>query len=225
VAAVQAAKIHLVALHAADVPYLVNQAGFVPWAVLGSAQGASGNHLDLAVLATSPIRSLADVRGRLLTCTRPDSITGYRAAIAVLLGQAGMQPDVDYAIHFSHGQKRSIEGLLDGTHQVAALSDDKLQELLGEGELKEGQLRLIYESQVIPRLTIGCLHQLHPELAAKARAAALAFDNQGAAADAKSAGPMRFVPIDYQADFEFVRQIDDAFDPRFGQSPKEQITP
>jgi len=28
---------------------------------------------------------------------------------------------------------------------------------------------------------------------------------------------MRFQPIDYRKDFAFVRQIDDSFDPRFGQ--------
>jgi hypothetical protein len=35
---------------------------------------------------------------------------------------------------------------------------------------------------------------------------------------AESAGtPLHFVPIDYKRDFEFVRAIDNSFDPRFGQ--------
>ena len=40
VAAVKAGTIHVVALHAADTPYIVNNAGFVPVAVLGTEAGA-----------------------------------------------------------------------------------------------------------------------------------------------------------------------------------------
>ncbi len=71
VAEIKAGKIHIVALHSADTPYVVNNAGFIPVAVLGTEQGASGNHLDIAVRPDSPIKSLADLRGKRLTCTRP----------------------------------------------------------------------------------------------------------------------------------------------------------
>ncbi len=114
VEAVKTGSIQLVALHAADTPYVVNNAGFVPVGVLGSAAGAHGNRLDIAVPEQSAIKSLADLRNRTLTCTAPDSITGYRAAIAVLAQDTGMRPDVDYSLNFSHGQKRSIVGLVGG---------------------------------------------------------------------------------------------------------------
>jgi phosphonate transport system substrate-binding protein len=231
VADVRAAKIHLVALHAADVPYVVNNAGFVPVAVLGTAGAASGNHLVLAVHPKSKIKSLADVRGSRLTCTRPDSITGYRAAIAVLAQEEGMRPNVDYDVHFSLGQKRSIGGLLEAKHAIAALSADKLQEMVRAGEIKEGDYRVIYESQVIPRLTFGYSHKLEPELAAKITQALLAFDNSGAASDEGGSSPMRFIPMDYQKEFKFVRAIDSSFDPRFGEpvtaspAPEPQSVP
>ena len=51
-------------------------------------------------------------------------------------------------------------------------------------------------------------------------AALLAFDNQGGAPEEPSTEPMRFLPVDYQKDFEFVRHIDDSFDPRFGKQAK-----
>jgi phosphonate transport system substrate-binding protein len=213
---VKAGKIHLVALHAADVPYLVNNAGFVPLAVLGSKAGASGNHLVVAASTSSNIRSLADIRGRTLTCTRPDSITGYRAAIAVLSQEAGLLPQVDYRFHFSHGQKRSIRGLADGDFEVAALSADKIQSMLADGSLKTSDIRVIYESQVIPRLTIGHVFNLRPELAARVAKSVLEFDNP-IAGEESSEAPMRFFAIDYRADFAFPRKIDDAFDPRIGQ--------
>jgi ABC-type phosphate/phosphonate transport system substrate-binding protein len=125
---------------------------------------------------------------------------------------------VDYHIHFSHGQKRSIRGLVEGDFVVAALSDDKLQSMLKDGEIEKSDIRLIYESQIIPRLTIGYSHRLHPLLAAKITAAIVEFKNEGAAAAESSDAPMSFVAIDYKKDFEFVRKIDDSFDPRIGQT-------
>ncbi len=112
VEAVKAGRIHLVALHAADAPYLVNNAGLVPFAVLGTKDGAHGNRLDIAVPAKSKLQTINDVAGHVLTCTSPDSITGYRAAIVVLLAEANLRPHQDYTVTWSHGQKRSILGLL-----------------------------------------------------------------------------------------------------------------
>src|SRR5262245_57767207 len=45
VAAIVDGQIHVVALHAADAPFLVNNAGFIPIAVVGRDGGAVGNHL------------------------------------------------------------------------------------------------------------------------------------------------------------------------------------
>jgi phosphonate transport system substrate-binding protein len=183
--------------------------------VLGSDAGASGNHLVIAAGANSTIRSIADVRGRRLTCTRPDSITGYRAAIAVLSYEEQLLPAVDYRIHFSFGQRRSIRGLVEGDFEVAALSADKIKGMLADGSLKQSEYRVIYESKVIPRLTIGHVFNLKPELAAQVATSALGFANSAAGSEPGDRR-MRFFAIDYRKDFAFVRKIDDSFDPRIG---------
>src|SRR5262249_18296196 len=114
IAAVKTGKIQIVALHAADTPYLVNNAGYIPIAVLGSEAGATGNRLNIAVGPKSKIQKLEDLRGHKLTCTLPDSMTGYRAAVVLLRQEAGMLPDVDYSLGFSMKQRRSILGLVSG---------------------------------------------------------------------------------------------------------------
>ncbi len=217
VSAVKAGKIHIVALHSADTPNLVNNAGYIPCAVLGTEAGAQGNRLDIAVSTKSKIKSLAELRGHVLTCTRPDSITGYRAAVAVLMREAGLRPASDYSVSWSFGQSESIHQLAAGKIEVAALSDDKVQSQLKRGRVAESDFRTIYQSKVIPHLTIGTVHQLQPALAGKITLAITDFENQKGAPDEISGKPMRFLPIDYKQDFEFVRNIDDAFDPRFGQ--------
>jgi len=225
VLAVKAGKYHIVALHAADAPNIVNVAGFIPVAVLGAEAHVHGNRLAIAVGAKSKIQSLADIRGHMLACTRPDSITGYRAAITVLQQEAGMRPVVDYSVYWSYSQTQSILGVASGEFQVAALSNDKLQTLLKKGKVKESDYRLIYQSQVIPRLTIGHLYNLKPELTAKIISTVAEFKNEEGPADESTGKPMRFFETDYKKDFEFVRKIDESFDPRFGNRPKRTSSP
>jgi phosphonate transport system substrate-binding protein len=224
VAAVKTGKIQIVALHAADTPYLVNNAGFVPVGVLGGKSGPTGNKLDIAVPASSSIHALADLKGHTLTCTVPSSITGYRAAVALLMLEGQLRPNVDYLVNFSLGQKKSIKGLVKGEFEAAALSDDKVQTLLADGKLQPTEYRTIFQSEVIPRLTIGYVYNLKPELANQIKQAVLSFSNANGAADEDGGQAMRFEPVDYRLDFGLVRRIDDAFDPRFNSAAVAKAT-
>ncbi|HUB24298.1 MAG TPA: PhnD/SsuA/transferrin family substrate-binding protein [Tepidisphaeraceae bacterium] len=210
-------KLTLVALHAADAPFLVNNYGYQPAAVLGDESGANGNHLDIVVPAKSPINSLSDLRGRTLVCTLPSSITGYRAAVTLLMNDAGLQPNVDYTITWSLGQKKSITGVAASQYEAAAISDDKLQSLLEKGDVTTSSYRIIYQSQVIPRTTIGWFYNLKPELAAQLKEAILSFQPKASDQDEK---PLHFIAINYKKDFQTVRQIDDQFDPRLDAKTK-----
>ena len=120
IAAVQAGKIHVVAMHAADVPYAVNNAGYVPIAVLGTEAQANGNHLAVVVRSDSLIKSLADLRNHKLTCTRPDSITGYRAAIVVLATGSRTASRRGLSSAFLARAEALIVGLIEGNFEVAA---------------------------------------------------------------------------------------------------------
>jgi ABC transporter, phosphonate, periplasmic substrate-binding protein len=85
--------ITILALHAADTPFLVDNYGFQPVAVLADQSGVNGNHLDIIVPANSPISSATDLKGHSLVCTVPASITGYRAAVALLMENQQMRPE------------------------------------------------------------------------------------------------------------------------------------
>ncbi len=217
VEAIAQGQIHIVAPHAADVPCLVNYAGLVPVAALGTDDAPNGNHMVIAVTPSSNLQSLKDLKGKTLTCTRPNSITGYRAAVTLMSQQANMRLDSDYHVFLSDGQGRSIRGLVARWFEVAAISHDKLQWALAKGTIKDSHYRTIYESEVIPRLTIGHIHNLTPQLAAKVTAAMLSFDNQRTNGEEWTTLPMRFHAVDYQRDFQFVRKMDNSFDPRCGR--------
>lgn len=212
--------ITLLALHAADVPYIVNNFGFQPIAVLGDDSGAIGNKLDIIVPANSMMTSPAMLKGHKLTCTVPSSITGYRAAIALLVQNPGLQPNTDYEITWSLKQKASIKGIASGEYEAAAVSDDSLQADIKNGVIDKSAFKPIYQSDVIPRTTIGYFYNLDPDLAAKLTATITSF--VPGAADTVDSGlpPLRFIPVDYKKDFMLVRDIDDRFDPRFDAKSK-----
>jgi phosphonate transport system substrate-binding protein len=213
IAAVVEGEIHLVAAHSAEIPSLVNTAGLVPFAELGTAERADGNRLVIAVGPQSTATSLKELRGGTLICTEPGSVTGYRAAIIAIYMETGMVPGVDYDIYFSHKHERSIRGLAIGKFPFVALSHDVLERMLEEGQIRPSKFRVLFESCPLPRLTVGHAHQLDPEIRDSTISAVLDFEN--AATDDDQ--PLRFVPIDYKANYEFARRLDDAFDARFGQ--------
>ncbi|MGD0390003.1 MAG: PhnD/SsuA/transferrin family substrate-binding protein [Tepidisphaeraceae bacterium] len=231
-------NIHVLALHAADTPFLVNEYGFQPAAVLGDNSGVNGNHLDIIVPAASAIATPADLKGHSLLCTVPASITGYRAAVAMLMQNEQMRPNVDYFITWSMGQKRSIVSVVKGQYDSAAVSNDKVQSLLDDGTVEKSQFKVIYQSEVIPRTTIGWFYNLKPDLAEKVRQAILGFKPAASTptpeADSETAGSsdsstnnpqLHFIPIDYKKDFQLVRWIDDSFDPRLDAMTKSRQTP
>jgi len=230
-AAIDKNKITVLALHAADTPFLVNNFGFQPIAVLGADAGANGNHLDIIVSAGSVITKPSELKSHSMVCTVPASITGYRAAVALLLQNEGLRPNVDYIVTWSMGQKRSIMGVIKNQYDSAAVSDDKVQSLLSSGDIQKSQFKIIYQSEVIPRTTIGWFYNLKPELADKIRAAIMGFRPAGTAAEGsdsedsdKSPSAMHFIPIDYKKDFELVRTIDASFDPRLDAKTKAKET-
>lgn len=209
VAAIGTGKVTLVALHAADAPYLVNNYGFQPLAVLADASGINGHRLDLIVPAGSAIAKPGDLKGHRLVCTIPSSITGYRAAIAYLMSEDSLRPNVDYEIIWSTGQKRSITGIAEKKYEAAAVSDDKVTSMVAKGTLASSQYKIIYQSPIIPRTVVGYFYNLNPTLAEQLRKTIVA------AAPTTTPDQLQFQPIDYKLDFQFVRQIDDQFDPRF----------
>ena len=216
--AIAAGQIHVVALHAADLPHIVNNCGLVPFASWGKSGVADGNCMVIATSVSSPVESLADVRGRTLTCTRPDSVSGYRLAISILALLQKMKPNIDYQVEFSHAQGSSIRGLTLDEIEIAAVSSNKLRSMIEGGSVKESQFRRIYESPPIPRLVIGYIHRLSPDLAEKIMSATLEFRELADGRSGVRDDEAGFFQINYKADFELEREIDSKFDPRIRKS-------
>ena len=63
---------------------------------------------------------------------------------------------------------------------------------------------------------------MNPELVEKIRSTILAFANEAGSPDDVTGAPMRFFESNYRDDFQFVRNVDDNFDPRFSKANKNK---
>jgi phosphonate transport system substrate-binding protein len=136
----------------------VNNVGFVPIAVAGDEHGPDGHRLNIIVNANSPMQVVSDIRGQVLECSQPLSITGYRAPLAYLSKMQGLQAGQDYQVTFSGTPSQSIRDIVNGATAAAAVSNDKLISMKGTGEISPKDYRVLYESEVIPRFAMGTMY-------------------------------------------------------------------
>jgi phosphonate transport system substrate-binding protein len=210
-AALRDGRLHITGLNTGSVPIAVNACGFVPVCTPGSESGMLGYTMQIIVPSASTLRSVSDLKGRTIAFTDPASNSGYKAALVILMGDFGLEPERDYLWVFSRGHIESITGVAQSRYDAAVVASDMVARMVGRGELAQGDVRVVYESEPFPTAAVGHLHNLEPALAAKVREALLSFDWSGTTVETEFAGSAdRFVPVSYKNDFALVRRIDDA---------------
>jgi phosphonate transport system substrate-binding protein len=224
-------NLHIAAASTGAVPVLVNTAGFVPFAVLADDKGNFGYQMEVLVRSDSPIKKLADLKGRTITLTSLSSLSSARAPLMLLWQKEKMLPGRDYQIQFVTGQVDAIKGILHGQYEVVAVANDLLRRVEAEEraraekegeEIAEEPYRSIHKSDTYPPFCFGHVHNLKPELAAKVREAFLdpSFPFAGTGLESyKKANQTRFVAVTYKKDWEGVRAVDRAILELVEQNP------
>jgi phosphonate transport system substrate-binding protein len=205
-------KVHVARFNTGNVPAAVNTGGFVPFCTIGRDDNSVVSvYAQIIVPAASPIQTLADLEGRMLTFTDPGSNSGYKAAL-VLLKDRGLLPQRDYDFRFSNSQEKSIQGIIGGKYEAAAVASERLQRDVANGSADSTKFRVIESSKPFPPSAIGCAHKLSPELVQKIRGAFLEYTWTSTDLEKLFAGSgaTKFVPVIYKSDFEWVRIIADA---------------
>jgi phosphonate transport system substrate-binding protein len=210
VEAMKQGKLHITGFNTGNVPVAVNLAGFVPDVVMAAPDGTYSYEMEIIVPADSPIKTPADIAGRVLTFTDLGSNSGFKAPLVLLRNDFHLEPGVNYDVNVSYGHNQSIEGIAARKYQAAAIANELLKRAINRGRIKESQFRSIYRSEGFPPASIGHVYNLKPELAEGIRKALLTFDWKGSALE-KAYGPGRdrFVAISYKDQWSFVREIDD----------------
>jgi phosphonate transport system substrate-binding protein len=208
--AIKEGRLHVAGVNTGAVPTAVDDCGYVPICTLGKDDGSFGYRMLFIVPAKSPIKDPKDLRGQNIAFKDMSSNSGFKAPIVVLLNEFGLRPVQDYNWFFAYEHENAIRRVAHGECAAAAVAGDRLAAAIQRGDIKEGDVRVIYKSAPFPPAAIGCVYNLKPELVAKIKAALLACDWKKAGLSGRLGGAAtRFVPISYREAFAPVRQIDD----------------
>jgi phosphonate transport system substrate-binding protein len=85
--AMRAGRLHVAGFNTGSNPLAVNCAGFVPFAMMASADGSYGYEMEIITYPGSGIETVEDIKGKKLAFTAPTSNSGYKAPSAMLQGR------------------------------------------------------------------------------------------------------------------------------------------
>ncbi|TWT88837.1 ABC transporter, phosphonate, periplasmic substrate-binding protein [Pseudobythopirellula maris] len=205
-------EVHVIGVNTGAVPTAVANVGFTPVCTFGDAAGEYGYRMKLIVSKDSKAEGLGDLRGKKIAFTRPDSNSGFKAAMVQLMNDEGMLPERDYQWGFTYDHVTSIHAVAAGEEAAAPVASDILDRLTTSGEVSTDDFKVIYDSERFPPATIGYAHNLPAATRDAIREALLSFAWEGSSVAAKYAdsGAAQFVAVNYKDDWDNIRRIDEA---------------
>lgn len=209
VEAIRSGRLHIAGVASGPTPYAVNLSGFVPLVAMEKFDGTTGYTLQLITYKDSPIKSVADLKGKRVAHVSPSSNSGDTAP-RVLFAAMGVVPGKDYEVLYSGKHDNSIMGVVNKDYDAAPVANNVVTRMLGRKMFKADDIRVVYESKPFPRTAFGVAHDLTPELQAKIKEAFLTFDFQASKLGKEFKDSKAFIAIDYQRDWNDVRAIQKA---------------
>lgn len=206
--ALRSGRLHVAGINTGSVPVAVNCSGAVPFAMMHGPAGPYGYQMEIIVPASSPVKAVADLKGRTIAFTSPTSNSGYKAPAYILETEFGLKAD-DYKSQYSGKHDNSILGVANGDYEAAAVASTVTARLATRGTYDPKAIRVIYRSATFPTTGYGYTHNLKPELAAKIREAFMTFSISGDPTLAPEFPDQdNFIAMTYKTDWEIVRRVD-----------------
>ena len=195
---------------------IMAEKGLLPLA--GERRGSMGFRSagGIAVKADSPIKTLADLKGKRMVFGPMLAPTGYLSQYDMLL-EAGIDPELDleyYAIPWgAYKHEKVIYGVWMAAYDAAAVPMLDMEIMERENRIGKGDLRVIAVNDPIPYCVFGVAPRVPGNVAAAVKSALLnltggetvPIDGQVLSV-LKSAKVDGFVPIE-DADFDRVREM------------------
>ncbi len=210
--AMKAGRLHVAGFNTGSVPLAVNAVGFVPFTMMAAKSGKFGYEMEIITHVDSPIKTVADLKGRQLAFTTQTSNSGFKAPSALLKSEFGLEAEKDFKPVFSGKHDNSVLGVQNKDYEAAAIANSVKDRMCARGAADCSKLRILYTSKTFPTTAYGYVYNLDPALAAKVKEAFFSFDWKGSGLEKEfgKEGEEQFIPIAYKDKWEVVRQIDKA---------------
>jgi phosphonate transport system substrate-binding protein len=197
-------RLHIAAYSTGSVPYAVNLAGAVPFAIMKTAKGLSGYHVWLIAHAKNDkIRSVADLKGKRVAHVSQTSNSGHQAPV-YFFSKMGVVPGKDYQIVFSGKHDTSALGVVNGDYDAAVVADTVIERMVNRHVIKASDYKVIYTSPAFPTAGFVHAHNLEPGLVEKIKEAFFSFSFEGTSVGREFKPRTGFMPLNYAKDWESV---------------------
>ena len=212
--AMRAGRLHISGFNTGSNPLAVACAGFRPFAMMASKEGAFGYEMEIITYPGSGIEKVEDIKGKKLAFTSETSNSGFKAPSAILKSEFGMEAGKDFEAVFSGKHDNSILGVANKDYPAASIANSVRTRMEARGLVSPDQLKIIYTSQTFPTTGYGLAYNLKPELQKQIQDAFFSFNWEGTkllAEYEKSQPPQeKFIPITFKEHWAVIRQIDEA---------------
>jgi phosphonate transport system substrate-binding protein len=206
VEAMRSGRLHVAGMSTGSTVFAVNLAGFIPFSIMGTADGQYGYRLQTITHADSDIDDLEDIEGMTVAHTEEASNSGNQAPRA-LLPEEGLVPGEDYEVTYSGGHGSSILGVYNKDYSAAHIASSVLDRMADRGEVEKSDLRVLYESAAFPTTSFGYAHNLDPELKEDIEEAFLTYEFEGTALGEEFSDVDKFIEVSYQEAWKPIRTI------------------
>lgn len=133
---------------------------------VGVEKGQSVYYSALFVRANSPIKTIADLRGKRAAFGDVNSTSSFAFPVAMLIA-AGVDPARDLGgVVMAGSHANSLSALQEGRVDVAAASFDSFEKAVAQGAIKASEIRVLAKSEPIPYPPLA----MHPKLPAEIKA-------------------------------------------------------
>lgn len=210
--AMRSGRLHIAGFNTGSNPLAVNCAGFSPFTIMASLDGAFGYEMEILTYPGSGIENVEDIKGGVLAFTSPTSNSGFKAPSAILASDFDMLPDRDFEPAFSGKHDNSILGVANHDYPAASIANSVLSRMISRGVIDEGDVISIYKSQTFPTTGFGTAHNLTPELRANIEKSFFTFEWEGTSLqeEFEKSNEGQFLPMTYKEFWEVIRKIDTA---------------
>jgi phosphonate transport system substrate-binding protein len=128
-----------------------NYANVEPVVQIRHSNGSLGYRSCLIVHADSDIFSPEDIGGKTFAFNDPNSTSGYLVPMTMFLNEMGINPKQHFSkLTFSGSHEASILAVTNKKVEVASTNLPDIQQLIREGKVPRGALRVIWVSKLIP---------------------------------------------------------------------------
>lgn len=205
VEAMRSGRLHIAGFSTGPTGFAVNLAGYVPMAVKGYPDSFQGYNLIVITRKESPIKTMADLKGKKVAHTSASSNSGNLAPRALFPAQ-GIVPGEDYTVVYSGKHDQSVLGVAYGDYDAAPVASDVFHRMVRAGRVNGDDFRIVFTSPKFPTSSFGYAHDLHPDLVKKIVDAFYSY--RFTPEMQKTFGKAdRFFPVTYQQDWEVIRNI------------------